>query len=232
MPQGERGPHSSRRGKDEASDEHRRDRDGRKMFSQVTQVTGKHCSPGPWMGLSRHSCQRVLERQELKQHCTCLPRPSLPSLCSRPPPPTTLWVSGTFDTPTTFLGGPQGSPSSFLTYISPSPVLLTPYHLCQTLILPWCPCSHQLKVLSSSSTAQSTSDIASEKPWSQQWAPVGGDHVSCSTAACSRSFCADISFCNRPKGITRLHNAQRSCTYRPKASQQDKSFSLLNLPHR
>ena len=122
MPQGERGPRRSRRGKDEASDEHRGDRDGRKMFSQVTQVTGKHCSPGPWMGLSRHSCQRVLERQELKQHCTCLPRPSsLPSLCSRPPPPTTLWASCTFDTPTTFLGGPQGSPSSFLTFVSPSP---------------------------------------------------------------------------------------------------------------
>lgn len=172
---------------------------------------------------------RVLERRELKQHCTCLPRPpSLPSLCSGPPPPATLWVSCTFDTSTAFLGGPRSLPSSFFNLRLSK---LTPCHLCHTLILPWCPCSHLLKVPSPSPTAQSTSDVALEKPWSQQWAP-GGDHVSCSTAACSRSFCADISSCNPPKGITRLHNARRSCTYRPKASQQDKSFSLLNLPHR
>lgn len=163
---------------------------------------------------------------------TSLPRPpSPPRLCSRPPPPTALWVSGTFDTPPTFLGGPQDSPSSFLTYVTPSPVLSPPCHLHQTLILPWCPCSRLLKVPSSSSTAQSVSDITLEKSWSQQWAPAE-NHVSCSTAACSRSFYADISSCNPPKGITRLHNTQCSCTYRPKASQQDKSFSLLNLPHR
>lgn len=57
MPRGEKGPHGSRHGKDEASDKHGGDWDGRKVFSQVTQVTGKHCSPGPWMGLSRHFCQ-------------------------------------------------------------------------------------------------------------------------------------------------------------------------------
>lgn len=57
---------------------------------------GGGCSPKPlrsqeallswlWMGPSRHFCQRVSEKQELKHHCTCLPWPSSPpSQCSRP----------------------------------------------------------------------------------------------------------------------------------------------------
>lgn len=109
---------------------------------------GGGCSPKPfrsqeallswlWMGPSRHFCQRVSEKQELKHHCTCLT--SLTVL--QTPAPTTLGVSCIFDTPTAILGGLQVSPSTFLTLASPSPVLLTPHHLCQTLTLPWYPCS-------------------------------------------------------------------------------------------
>lgn len=99
-----------------------------------------------WMGSSRHFCQRVLEKQELRHHCTCLPWPSsLPHQISegvlQTPSPTTLGMSCTFDTLTAILEGLQGSPSCFSTLASPSSVLLTPHQLCQKLTLSWCPCS-------------------------------------------------------------------------------------------
>lgn len=141
MSQGERGPHSSGHEKDKAGHDRRGEWGGRRMFSQATQVTG---SPAL---LAVDGALQTLLPESLGETGAkaSLHLPAMAFLASltvlQTPAPTTLGVSCIFDTPTAILGGLQGSPSTFLTLASPSPVLLTPHHLCQTLTLPWYPCS-------------------------------------------------------------------------------------------
>lgn len=80
---GRKGLHSFRHRKDKAGHDCRRQWGGRGSPKPLRSQEALLC--WLWMGPSRHFCQRVLETQELKHHCTCLPWPSSPpSQCSRP----------------------------------------------------------------------------------------------------------------------------------------------------